>query len=80
MSVKFRVTAQVEGEMKARQMFAPDRGAAGRCASLLLADPTVREGTVVEVVEVTEVVVERFVKKAKDPGHETKEKDFSRPL
>ncbi len=63
--MRYRVTAWVVGELKARQMFAPDRTAAGKCASLLLADPTVKEGTVVEVWEERSEVVERFTKKGK---------------
>ncbi len=78
--VKYRVTAEVEGEQKARQMFAPDRTAAGRCATILLGDPTVKEGTVVEVWEERSEVVERFVKKGKDPGREPTEKDTSSPM
>jgi len=62
--MKFKVTAQVEGEDKVRQKFAPDRGTAGRIVTQMLGDPTVPAGTEVRVVEEREVVVAAYVKKA----------------
>ena len=62
--MKFKVIAQVEGEDKARQKFAPDRAGAGKIVSQMLGDPTVPVGTEVRVVEEREVVVAAYVKKA----------------
>lgn len=60
--MKFKVIAQVSGEPKARQIFAPDRQTAGIAASQLLNDPTVPAGTIIEMYAQKELLVQTYKK------------------
>lgn len=60
--MKFKIIAQIDGEPKARQRFEPDRKSAGIAVSQLLNDPTVPIGTVVEIYEQKEELVQRYEK------------------
>lgn len=60
--MRFKVTAQVQGEAHGRQLFAPDRETAEKCVSILLNDRTVKEGTQIEMWEEKPVRVATHIK------------------
>ncbi len=58
--MKYKVIANVAGESKPRQLFAPDRLQSGQCASLILR--SVPAGTEVRIYEMKEELIQTFVK------------------